>query len=68
MKYILSSFAGCLVLTSTVCAAEERLPKVDDKPGATAESSKGSDCSKQVWPHFLPACFAQRSRGLAYVL
>jgi len=66
MKYILWSFAGCLVLTSTVCAAEERLPKVDDKPGATVESSKGSeDCSKQVWPHFSPACFAQRSRGLA---
>jgi hypothetical protein len=57
MKLALSAAAVCLLLTTAV-RGEEVTRQPDN-----ADKAK-EDCSKQVWPHFSPACLRNIDRAI----
>lgn len=59
MKYLFSAISVSLL---AVCGAfaDEASPRPHDEASQTTQPAKGpEDCSKQVWPHFSPACLKQ---------
>jgi hypothetical protein len=61
MKYVVSTFAALALFSSSIAAADERLPRADEK---SAQVQEAEDCSKQVWPHFSPSCLRTQDKGI----
>jgi hypothetical protein len=60
MKYVVTTIAALVLFSFSIAAADERLPRKDDKSGQVQEAE---DCSKQVWPHFSPSCLRTPDKG-----